>query len=159
MAIVAGVAASAVEIRWLEQPPRAGDPVLFAGALALRERVFCDEQGTPRPDADERDAEAEHLVAIGDDGEQVVGTLRLLRTGASAKIGRVAVARERRGEGIASNMLGLALQRASELGCTRAVLSAQTRATGLYRRAGFAVESEVYLEVGIEHVRMGRTLP
>ncbi|HEX5224065.1 MAG TPA: GNAT family N-acetyltransferase [Solirubrobacteraceae bacterium] len=130
------------------------------GALDLRVRVFCDEQGVPREDeADPLDAEALHLVALGDGEHEVVGTLRVLITGETAKIGRVAVERERRREGIAVRMLALALERAAELGCTRAVLSAQTRATDVYRRVGFAVESGVYMEAGIEHVRMGRTLP
>jgi predicted GNAT family N-acyltransferase len=152
------VADAAVDFRWLARGAAPGSAPL-AGALALRERVFCDEQGVPRPEGDERDADALHLVALAGPGEQVVGTLRLLLDGASVKIGRVAVARERRREGIALRMLELALARASELGCTRAVLSAQTRATEVYRRAGFAVETDVYMEAGIEHVRMGRTLP
>jgi len=134
-------------------------PDQLAGALDLRERVFCDEQGVPREEeTDPHDAEALHLVAL--DGERaVVGTLRVLVRGDTAKIGRVAVERERRREGIALRMLELALERAIALGCTRAVLSAQTRATEVYRRAGFAVESGVYMEAGIEHVRMGRPLP
>jgi predicted GNAT family N-acyltransferase len=129
-------------------------PDQLAGALDLRERVFCDEQGVPREEeSDPYDAEALHLVALGE------GDRDVLVKGDTAKIGRVAVERERRREGIAVRMLILALDRAAELGCTRAVLSAQTRATEVYRRVGFAVESGVYMEAGIEHVRMGRALP
>ena len=139
---------------WVSSPDQ------LAGALELRERVFCDEQGVPREEeTDPQDAEALHLVALGNGERAVVGTLRVLVRGDTAKIGRVAVERERRREGIAVRMLTLALDRAAELGCTRAVLSAQTRATDVYRRVGFAVESGVYMEAGIEHVRMGRALP
>jgi predicted GNAT family N-acyltransferase len=158
MAIVARVDAPDADFRWLTRGA-VPDEAQLAGALALRERVFCDEQGVPRPEGDERDADALHLVALDAGGGEVVGTLRLLIDGESVKIGRVAVARERRRQGIALAMLELALARASELGCTRAVLSAQTRATDVYRRAGFAVESGLYMEAGIEHVRMGRPLP
>jgi predicted GNAT family N-acyltransferase len=142
------------EIVWVSRPDQ------LAGALDLRERVFCDEQGVPREEeSDPHDADALHLVALGDGERQVVGTLRVLVNGETAKIGRVAVERERRREGIAVRMLTLALDRAAELGCTRAVLSAQTRATDVYRRVGFAVESGVYMEAGIEHVRMARSIP
>ncbi|HEX3510546.1 MAG TPA: GNAT family N-acetyltransferase [Solirubrobacteraceae bacterium] len=141
------------EIRW------ALGPEDRAGALALREDVFCGEQGVlPEEEVDGRDDDAEHLVAVDVATGAVVGTLRLLTDGATAKIGRVAVARERRREGIALEMLGRALARAAEIGCTRAILAAQTKATDVYRRAGFAVESGVFLEARIEHVWMARAL-
>jgi predicted GNAT family N-acyltransferase len=55
-------------------------------------------------------------------------------------------------------MLGLAVERARELGCARARLAAQTDAVELYRRVGFGVESEPFMEAGIEHVWMGLAL-
>ena len=54
--------------------------------------------------------------------------------------------------------LATAQERAREQGCTQARLAAQTRATGVYERAGFAVESEQFEEAGIPHVWMSRTL-
>jgi predicted GNAT family N-acyltransferase len=129
------------------------------GALALRERVFCGEQGVPpSEEVDAQDAHADHLVALSGEGGEVVGTLRVLYDGETARIGRVAVSLERRREGIALRMLQLALARASEHGCERARLAAQTRATELYRNVGFAVESGPFMEAGIEHVWMGRAL-
>jgi len=129
------------------------------GALALRELVFCVEQGVPREEEiDERDAQALHLVALDSDGERVIGTLRLLLDEDSAKVGRVAVAREWRRRGIAAQMLELALQEARSRGCRRVRLAAQLRATGVYERAGFAVESDSFEEAGIEHVWMGMGL-
>ncbi|HMD57487.1 MAG TPA: GNAT family N-acetyltransferase [Solirubrobacteraceae bacterium] len=142
------------EIRWVKH-----DAELEA-ALALRERVFCDEQGVPRSEEiDGRDDHAQHLVALDAEEGRVVGTLRLLLDGETAKIGRVAVATEARRQGIALRMLELALIRARELGCVRARLAAQLCATELYRRAGFTVESAPFTEAGIEHVWMGRALP
>ncbi len=37
-------------------------------------------------------------------------------------------------------------------------LAAQLAATGVYRRAGFAVESEPFEEAGIPHVWMGQRI-
>jgi len=128
-------------------------------ALALREAVFCDEQGVPRElEVDGLDPVARHLVAVDEPGGEVVGTLRLLRDGDTAKVGRVAVRRSWRRRGVASRMLEMAVERAQGEGCTRARLAAQMQATEVYAGVGFAVESEPFQEAGIEHVWMGREL-
>jgi putative N-acetyltransferase (TIGR04045 family) len=128
-------------------------------AIALREQVFCVEQGVSREEEiDGRDPEALHLVALEPQGQRVIGTLRLLFNGASVKVGRVAVDQAWRGHGIASRMLAVALDRARAEGCTRARLAAQLQATGVYARAGFAIESQEFEEAGIPHVWMGREL-
>ncbi len=140
-------------IRW------ADGPADMRGAIALREEVFCREQGVPREEEiDGRDGEASHLVALHPDGERVIGTLRLLEDGEVAKIGRVAVQRSWRRHGIASRMLDLALEAARERGCREARLAAQTDAVALYERAGFTVRSGLFLDAGIPHVWMGRSL-
>jgi predicted GNAT family N-acyltransferase len=132
------------------------------GALALRDQVFCVEQGVPRTEeVDRLDDDALHLVALRpdtpDDGG-VIGTLRLLLLDGEAKIGRVAVERDWRGRGIASRMLQMALAGARERGYRRVRLAAQLTATRLYELAGFTVESEPFDDAGIAHVWMGLRL-
>ncbi|HEV3035881.1 MAG TPA: GNAT family N-acetyltransferase [Solirubrobacteraceae bacterium] len=140
-------------IRWALGP----DDV--RGAFAVRERVFCDEQGVPREEEiDERDEHALHLVALDPESRRVIGTLRLLCDADSAKVGRVAVEREWRRRGIAARMLERALAQARERGCLRVRLASQLEARSVYERAGFAVESEPFEEAGIEHVWMGLRL-
>jgi predicted GNAT family N-acyltransferase len=142
-----------VTIRW------SAGPEDRLGAVAVREQVFCREQGVSRADElDGLDDSALHVVALEAQAGRVIGTLRLLLDGAKAKIGRVAVEREWRGRGIASRMLELALELAQERGCRDARLASQVEATGLYERAGFAVESEPFEEAGIAHVWMGRPI-
>ncbi|HEX3518553.1 MAG TPA: GNAT family N-acetyltransferase [Solirubrobacteraceae bacterium] len=129
------------------------------GAIALREQVFCREQGVPRDEElDGRDGEALHLVALEPGSDRVIATLRLLRDGTRAKVGRVAVQRDWRRLGIAARMLQLALTRARELGATEARLAAQIEAKGLYEHAGFVVQSDRFMEAGIPHVWMGLQL-
>jgi predicted GNAT family N-acyltransferase len=142
-----------IEIRWALGAEE------MRGAIAVREEVFCREQGVSRAEElDGRDEEARHVVALAPGGGQVIGTARLLVDGADAKIGRVAVERVWRHGGIASRMLGLALEGARERGCTRARLAAQIEAAALYEHAGFAIESEPFEEAGIMHVWMGLEL-
>lgn len=140
-------------IGWTEEEP------LLSAALALREQVFCEEQGVPRElELDGRDPDARHLVAVDTGSGEVLGTLRLLRDGEIAKVGRVVVRRAWRRRGIATRMLRMAVEQARAEGCTHARLAAQTRATEVYEGVGFAVESEPFQEAGIEHVWMGREL-
>jgi predicted GNAT family N-acyltransferase len=142
-----------ITIRWVAGPGE------FSGALALRELVFCEEQGVPREEElDEHDAQALHLVALEEPSGAVVGTLRLLLEPGDAKIGRVAVAREWRRQGVALRMLQMALEEARERRSLRVRLAAQLDAVALYEKAGFAVESETFEEAGIQHVWMGQRL-
>jgi putative N-acetyltransferase (TIGR04045 family) len=142
-----------IPIRWASSPEE------VRGALAVREQVFCREQGVPRAEEiDGHDGSALHLVAFEPDGQRVIGTLRLLVDAERAKVGRVAVERAWRRRGIAARMLELALVAARERGCVQVRLAAQLRATGIYQRAGFTVESEPFEEAGIPHVWMGKRL-
>src|SRR5258707_13586975 len=87
-------------IRW------ARDDADLQGAIAVRERVFIDEQGLPaEEELDGRDGEALHLVALDTGAERVVAPLRLLLDGQTAKAGRAAVDRASRRPGIAARML------------------------------------------------------
>jgi len=136
---------------------RLGDETELEQALGLRMRVFCEEQGVSREEElDGRDGEALHVVAL--DSARVVGTLRVLADGGRAKIGRVAVDAAYRRRGIAERMMALGVDLARELGCEEAMLTAQTYAIGLYEKSGFTVDSAVFEEAGMPHVRMVRAL-
>jgi predicted GNAT family N-acyltransferase len=126
-------------------------------ALALRSRVFCDEQGVSfEADQDGRDSEATHIVAV-DDGN-VIGTCRLLFRGSVARLGRLAVERERRGDGVAARILGEADRVAADAGAGSIALHAQTYALALYEAAGYRRHGPTFVEEGIEHVAMEKRL-
>ena len=129
----------------------------LTAALALRERIFCGEQGVSfEADQDGRDPEATHIVAV-EDGV-VIGTCRLLFRGPVARLGRLAVERDRRGDGIGAEILGEADRIASEAGSESIALHAQTYALPLYERAGYEPYGPTFVEEGIEHVAMEKRL-
>ncbi len=129
----------------------------LSAALALRERIFCGEQGVSfEADQDGRDLEATHIVAV-DDGV-VIGTCRLLFRGPVARLGRLAVVRDRRGDGVGAEILGEADRIASEAGSESIALHAQTYALPLYERAGYETYGPTFVEEGIEHVAMEKRL-
>ena len=128
-----------------------------AAALALRSRVFCEEQGVSfEADQDGRDPEATHIVAV-DDGT-VIGTCRLLFRGEVARLGRLAVQPERRGDGVAAAILREADRVAAEAGAESIALHAQTYAQSLYENVGYREYGPTFVEEGIEHVAMEKRL-
>jgi predicted GNAT family N-acyltransferase len=135
----------------------ARDEAEVTAALALRQRVFCEEQGvSPGADRDGRDPAALHLVAL-DDGS-VVGTCRLLIDGDWARLGRMAVEARLRGRGIGAELLDAAERAALRSGASRVTLHAQAAAETLYARGGYVPVGKRFLEEGIEHVRMEKCL-
>jgi predicted GNAT family N-acyltransferase len=128
-----------------------------AAALALRSRVFCEEQGVSfESDQDGRDPEATHVVAV-DQGD-VIGTCRLLFRGQVARLGRLAVEPGRRGDGIGAAILREADRVAAEAGAESIALHAQTHAQSLYEQAGYREHGPTFVEEGIEHVAMEKRL-
>ena len=75
-----------------------------------------------------------------------------------ARIGRMAVDKTWRRKGIGSHILRALEEAASRQGALEAILHAQTYVKEFYARHGYTVEGEPFLEVGIEHVQMGKCL-
>ncbi|NYE36813.1 ElaA protein [Nocardioides cavernae] len=122
----------------------------------LRQTVFVVEQECPYPDLDGRDLEpaTRHLVLLEDDPDpRVIGTLRVLDDGDRARIGRVVVAAEARGRGLAARLMDEAMTLCGE---REVRLDAQTGLAGFYEGFGFAVTGPEFDEDGIMHVPMAR---
>jgi len=124
-------------------------------ACRVRFAVFVEEQGVPQEiELDEWDAPSEHALVL-DAAGRAIATGRLLPDG---HIGRMAVLRDWRGQGVGAAVLSALIARARVRGMTRAVLNAQTRAQGFYARFGFARIGAEFMEAGIPHVNMERLL-
>jgi predicted GNAT family N-acyltransferase len=136
---------------------RAHDRTEQDAAIALRHRVFCNEQGVPEADElDGRDDDGLHLVAV-DDG-RVVATCRLVFVGATVQFSRLAVEPDYRRRGIASRLLDAADGEARRGGARRIVLHAQTYAQELYSAHGYRPRGATFVEARIEHVAMEKAL-
>jgi len=123
-------------------------------ALAIRREVFVVEQSGPAEDEpDAMDAVSIHAVAY--DQAVAIGTGRLLPDG---HIGRMAVRRQARANGIGGCLLVALMERARELGHQTVALHAQTQACGFYERHGFRRQGAPFVEAGIDHVLMLRDI-
>ena len=117
----------------------------------IRETVFIHEQKVPGElEWDGLDTAAFHVLAVSAD-RQPVGTGRLLHSG---QIGRMAVLREHRGNGIGSAILKTLLQLADAKKISGIFLNAQLQAVPFYRQHGFTEAGKHFNEAGIVHCRM-----
>lgn len=129
----------------------------FAACLAIRRKVFVEEQSVPEDlECDAADATAVHLLATLDG--RPVGTARLLIDGAEGKIGRVAILPDCRGTGAGAALMRAALDELRARGVTTARLGAQTHALGFYEKLGFTAYGPIYDDAGIPHRDMSRPL-
>ncbi|PMG80027.1 GNAT family N-acetyltransferase [Shewanella sp. 10N.286.51.B7] len=128
-------------------------------ALKLRVDVFVVEQNCPYPELDNKDrlAETLHLLGINQQGELIAYT-RILAAGVSypqASIGRVIIAEQGRGKGIAHALMQRSIDVVkTQWPQTSIQIGAQQHLSDFYQQQGFTVNSEMYLEDGIPHIDM-----
>jgi predicted GNAT family N-acyltransferase len=130
---------------------------LMPAVFALRHEVFVIEQAVaPELERDESDVSAIHLVALR--GQTVIGTLRIVRSGEGARIGRMAVRAEARKAGVGTRLMSSGESVARQMGVTEIVLHAQLAAKKFYRRLGYREHGDIFEEAGIPHVEMRKTI-
>ncbi len=126
--------------------------------LKLRFAVFVDEQGVPiDEERDALDDDAVHIIAEEPDVPCVLpmATARMVCKGDVAKIGRVCVRQDQRGQGLGAEVIRHCLMLAREWeGITQVVLGSQIHALGFYEALGFEAFGPIYLDAGIEHQDM-----
>lgn len=131
-------------------------------AYEIRTRVFVDEQNVPiEEELDAYDELAKHFLAEIAVAEipLVVGTARLIeKENGVAKIGRVAVLAEYRRQGIGALLMHYIEAYAREQGFSRLILDAQLHALAFYMRLGYIAEGDIFLDAGIEHRFMSKSL-
>ena len=126
-------------------------------ALALREQVFCVEQGVPlAADQDGLDDLAIQIVAV--ESGRVIATCRVLVESDIGRLGRMAVEAPARGRGLGAAILAAAEQSARDAGARLMRLHAQRYVEDLYAAAGYTPYGEPFVEEGIPHVGMEKPL-
>jgi predicted GNAT family N-acyltransferase len=124
-------------------------------ALPLRIEVFVQEQHVPIAlEQDEYDDQALHAIIVTNDGTGLA-TGRLMANG---KIGRLAVKRQHRGQGLGKHVLQTLINQARVRGARLVWLHAQCDTKAFYEAFGFLAQGDPFVEAGIWHVRMVRTV-
>ena len=127
----------------------------LAELRAVRDEVFVGEQKVPiELEHDALDPLCAHALARLLDGTPV-GTARLTP---DRHIGRMAVRAPWRGRGVGDALLLALVEEARKRGWPEVRLNSQASAIGFYDRHGFQPEGGRFMEAGIEHQAMVRTL-
>lgn len=128
--------------------------------LQIRNQVFYVEQRCSDLDLDDRDQQSYHLCFY--DGAVLCAYARLLPPGLTYEeksIGRVAVHFSYRQHGMGRKLMNAAIDQCEKcFGKGNIKISAQLYLQKFYESLGFQKQSAVYLEAGIEHIKMVRVL-
>jgi predicted GNAT family N-acyltransferase len=124
----------------------------------IRYLVFQIEQGVdPTLEFDGEDESSHHLIAFLD--EKAVGTARIRFLGDRlAKVERVAVLSEVRGQGIGRQLMHFIETFLLERQVTEVYMHAQEPVREFYQKLGFRIEGKAFEEAGIPHIAMRKLL-
>ncbi|MGL5545022.1 MAG: GNAT family N-acetyltransferase [Cetobacterium sp.] len=124
--------------------------------LKVRSEVFVVEQNCPYNDVDGKDYKSTHIMMKKED--KIAAYIRTIPAGISyetASFGRVLVAKEFRGEGLAKLIVEAAIKQLFEVENVSVItIGAQHYLENFYSFFGFKTMSEVYLEDDIPHIDM-----
>ncbi len=128
------------------------------GAVNVRMRVFVVEQQIPpEEEMDDADATATHAIALN--GRQIIGTGRLLYLDdGGAQIGRMAVDRQFRRQGVGGRILAFLEEEARAQGVSGCLLHAQEYVKAFYAGCGYVEHGELFQEADIPHIEMRKEL-
>lgn len=125
----------------------------FADAFSIRKDVFIVEQNVPEDiEIDEFDSIALHLT-LYDTGKPIASG-RIFQKVDSCVIGRICVLKDYRGLSVGNQLMQHLLEKASELGAKRLELDSQVYAIAFYKKFGFREHGSIFLDAGIEHIKM-----
>jgi ElaA protein len=117
----------------------------------LRQAVFVVEQECAYPDLDGRDPEPGTRHVLLEEDDALLGYARVLDDGDVSRIGRVVLAPDARGRGLADQLVRTAL---AACPARDVVLDAQSPLAGWYATFGFEVDGPEFVEDGIPHLPM-----
>ena len=116
----------------------------------VRDAVFIQEQSIdPDIEFDGLDESAVHAIVYSN--AQPVGTGRILDDG---HIGRIAIIKAFRGQGLGSKIVLSLIDEAKNKGYPRVYLGSQKHAIDFYTKLGFEPFGDEFMEAGIPHLSM-----
>lgn len=126
----------------------------FYEIVQLRLETFVVEQTRIYNDLDDVDYRSIHLFHQDEEG-RVDAYARIFETGATIHFGRVAVAKDSRGQGLGKDMVEQILDLCEQRFPGRSIeIEAQEQVVGLYEKLGFQTVSEPFILASTPHVKM-----
>jgi predicted GNAT family N-acyltransferase len=126
-------------------------------AMHVRKEVFVGEQNVPmEEEIDEFENTSDHFVLY--DGDEPVGAGRFRVKEGQGKVERICVLTKVRGKGAGKMIMNYIEEHARRKDVPALILNAQTHAIPFYENLGYSVTSDEFLDAGIPHKSMKKTL-
>lgn len=131
---------------------------IYEDAISIRHTVFVEEQKVPvKLEIDELEAESLHIVLY--DAKQKLATARILELENNIyKVQRVAVLKEFRKQGVGAALMNEIELKVRQLDGQKLTLGSQNSAIPFYEKFGYDVVSAEFMDAGIPHHTMTKTL-
>ncbi|WP_227935001.1 GNAT family N-acetyltransferase [Alkalihalobacillus deserti] len=127
-------------------------------AYRVRTEVFVEEQNVPlEEEIDQFEDEAIHFV-VYDQNEAAIGAGRLRFVDGYGKIERICIVKTSRGTGVGQVLMEKIEETVRSKGAMKTKLNAQIQAQTFYQKQGYETVSGEFLDAGIPHVTMIKTL-
>lgn len=127
-------------------------------AFSIRKTVFVEEQNVPlEEEIDQFEEESVHFLLYSEQ-DQPIAAGRFRVVDGYGKVERICVLDERRGTGAGKYMMESIAAYAEQNGINKLKLNAQTHAIRFYENLGYEVVSEEFMDAGIPHRTMIKTL-
>lgn len=135
------------------------DSPIYKDSLALRKKVFVEEQKVPMElEVDELESQTTHVV--GYNHQQAIATARIYeKTPHTYKIQRVAVDYGLRGQKVGMQLMQEVERYVISLSGNAMILEAQDYAIPFYEKLGFTItDPNGFMDAGIPHHAMAKQL-
>ena len=120
----------------------------------IRKKVFVNEQKYPiSVEFDDHDKTCDHLL-LTVDGTPAATARVFMTDEQTAKIGRLTVLKEYRGQHLGAELIKELKKRSKALGAKKIYVSAQVYAVPFYEKYGFRAYGNEYLDIHIPHMDM-----
>ena len=128
-------------------------PIVFD----IRKNVFVQEQHVPiEIELDEFEDDSIHFICYHE--KQAVGASRLRFMEDFGKLERICVLKEYRGKSLGKQLISQMESEIHRQGYTKSKLNAQTHAISFYEGLGYKVVSDEFMDAGIPHVTMIKSI-
>ncbi len=148
------------ELDWKTLPFAGLSTAELYAVLQLRTEVFVVEQACVFQDMDGADSKAVHVLGMA--GDELVAYARCFPAGikfSEASIGRVITRMSARGASLGHELMRQAIKCVTQQwGAQPIRIGAQARLEKFYRQHGFVTTGAPYIEDGIPHLEMLRTI-
>lgn len=126
-------------------------------AFSVRKQVFITEQNVPEEEEiDQFEDEAVHFVLYNNGMPAGAGRFRTVD--GNGKVERICVLKENRQSGSGKAIMDKIEEHAKKQGLPALKLNAQTQAIPFYEKLGYQVISEEFMDAGIPHRTMKKTI-